>query len=71
MLYFFVLYTNCKKDRFDISPRIQKVDGFTHMKKTSHIFSHQRAGWYVCARDHFAYLSSLTKVSVPVKSIIP
>ena len=29
------------------SSKTQQVEGFTHMRKTSEVFSHQRPEWYV------------------------
>ena len=53
------------------TPKAQQIGGFTHTRITSEFFGRQSPGWYVCARENFAYLCYFAKVSIPVNSIIP
>ena len=73
-----IMYVTARelKATFNMSSRKKKTPkakrvGFMHMWITSNCFSHSQLGWYVEARENFAYLSSYAKASVPVKSIIP
>ena len=52
------------------TPKTQ-VEGFTHMRIASDLFSRHQPGPYVCARKNLVYLRSFANVSVPVRSIIP